>query len=416
MVTSQVSIRKFRWRKWEQPYWLYPSSAPRSDETFEQWVSCGDLIIDGGNHGRAVRRGLGRNELDRGGDFHVEKYSYEEQLLGEGELHFTTSTNPNQSGAPHYIGQQYPYRHTWNRSHFPASNGSSTAALIAYGTQGLARCRPTKPQADLGTFLAEASDGLPKAVLIADHGQRATRRALNAGNEYLNVEFGWAPLVRDVRSFCRAVVEADKLLKQYNEGSGKLIKRRYSWPTEFTVEEGNQGIQYPTPLLAGAQYGSNPRPVRRTLTTKKVERWFTGSFMYWAPTANEQTDNLVTRAQYLLGAKITPSVLWNAAPWSWALDWVANIGDVMDNVTAQLTENLVTHHAYVMERSSHEVKYWMECSNTWKTYPGQHVISQTFRRVTKRRIRATPYGFGLSWDGFSSSQLAILAALGLSKT
>ncbi len=34
---------------------------------------------------------------------------------------------------------------------------------------------------------------------------------------------------------------------------------------------------------------------------------------------------------------------------------------------------------------------------------------------TKQRLRATPYGFGLSWDGFSPEQLAILASLGITR-
>jgi len=35
---------------------------------------------------------------------------------------------------------------------------------------------------------------------------------------------------------------------------------------------------------------------------------------------------------------------------------------------------------------------------------------------TKRRIPATPYGFGLKWDEFSSRQKAIIAALGISRS
>lgn len=417
MSRSRADRRQFRWRRWELPYGNYPTTPPTSDVQYEQGHMYADLLVSGGNHGRAVRRGLNRYDPDRGGNFHVEKYDYQEQLLPGGELHFTSDTNPNKTGAPHYIGQQYPYRHTWNSGHYPASKASSDAKLIAYGTTGIARTLPTKPKADLGTFLGEAREGLPKAILISSTGRARTQRALNGGDEYLNVEFGWAPLVRDVRSFAKAVVNSEKYLQQYREGSGKLIKRRYEWPTEFTIQEGSQGIQYPQPLLAGALYGPNSRPLRKTLTTVKVERWFTASYIYYTPLATDSVANShVAKAQYLLGARLTPSTLWNLAPWSWAADWVSNTGDVMDNLSAIFVDGLVIHHAYVMERSVHEIKYWMECSNTWKTYPGDHVISQTFTRTTKKRLRATPYGFGLSWDGFTPRQLGILAALGVSKT
>lgn len=415
-MRSRENIVKARFVEWATPYWPYPGP-PRTDKTLSQRHSKHVLEISGGNHGRAVRRGLDANDPNYGGDFLVVKHDYDEQLLTEGVPHFSTTSDPMASGMPHYWGHQYPRLHTWSGSSaFPASNASSNSELIALGTTGLARILPTKPKADMGTFLGEASEGLPAAMLIASTGKRRALRALNAGDEYLKYEFGWAPLVRDVRSFASAIINAEKHLDNLRKGSGKLIKRRYEWPAELDISEGSLGRNYPTPLLAGALYGSNPRPELRTLTTKRLRRWLTASFIYYAPLASKEfKDNYVAKAQYLLGARLTPSTLWNVAPWSWALDWVGNTGDVMDNVSAALIDGLVIHHAYIMEQSSVEVQYWMETKNTWKSHPDAGVIRQSFKTTTKKRLGATPYGFGLSWDGFTQKQLAILAALKISK-
>jgi hypothetical protein len=42
-------------------------------------------------------------------------------------------------------------------------------------------------------------------------------------------------------------------------------------------------------------------------------------------------------------------------------------------------------------------------------------VSQVFRTVYKRRVKAHPYGFGLTDGDLSPRQLAILAALGISR-
>jgi len=48
---------------------------------------------------------------------------------------------------------------------------------------------------------------------------------------------------------------------------------------------------------------------------------------------------------------------------------------------------------------------------------GGRSLKQVFTTHVKKRLRATPYGFGLDpdWMDFSSRQLAILAALGITR-
>jgi len=36
-------------------------------------------------------------------------------------------------------------------------------------------------------------------------------------------------------------------------------------------------------------------------------------------------------------------------------------------------------------------------------------------KETKERVTASPFGFGLTWDGFTPYQMAILAALGVTR-
>jgi hypothetical protein len=104
---------------------------------------------------------------------------------------------------------------------------------------------------------------------------------------------------------------------------------------------------------------------------------------------------------------LTPEALWNLAPWSWATDWFANVGDVISNMTAFAGDNLVLRYGYLMEHSMIE-----------DTYTRNDISAGSFQLITesKRRIKANPFGFGVSWEDLSPFQLSIAAALGLSKS
>jgi hypothetical protein len=104
--------------------------------------------------------------------------------------------------------------------------------------------------------------------------------------------------------------------------------------------------------------------------------------------------------------------LWNLTPWSWVADYFANIGDVMTNVSYFSQDNLLLRYGYIM-REEKVTDEW-----TWTgLIPGYGSISTSIGAgsVTKQRLKATPYGFGLSTGGLNTSQWAILVALGIAR-
>lgn len=116
----------------------------------------------------------------------------------------------------------------------------------------------------------------------------------------------------------------------------------------------------------------------------------------------------------MFGLRLDPELLWNLAPWSWALDWVGNYGDVIGNISAFTQDGLVMNYGYMMEHITVDTSYVLVGlalkGNASDVNPIQ-VISQE----VKSRRRATPYGFGKNPDSFSNRQWSIIAALGISK-
>lgn len=157
----------------------------------------------------------------------------------------------------------------------------------------------------------------------------------------------------------------------------------------------------------------------KTTRTRRIEQrvWFSGSFTYYLPKDWKSASDLRStnaKWQSLLGLEFTPETLWNIAPWSWALDWFANTGDVVSNLNDFLSKRLVMHYGYIMCETFVTDSYnWSYNSGS---YPGRPTIPDfVVCTNTKQRREANPFGFGVSWDGLNPFQVSIAAALGLSR-
>lgn len=305
---------------------------------------------------------------------------------------------------------------------FPVSLSSGNTALEAWGTKAVALCKPTNRIASAATAALEIyRDGLPKMFGHAFWKDK-TVTARGAGSEYLNYEFGWLPTANDIASFAAGVFDLDRMLKQYERDSGKVVRRRFSFPPIRTAESsvyiGNTSPMtdpFSTTLINSSLYNKG-QIVKYRIT--EIRRWFTGAFTYYLPDGYNHRKEMAKHASLagrLLGVELTPEVVWNIAPWSWAVDWFTNAGDVISNLSDWSTDGLVLKYGYIMEHT--------KCSETYSFtgptgYQSSGVRPQaiTFVTETKARRKATPFGFGLTLSSLTDRQKAIMTALGLSRS
>lgn len=323
------------------------------------------------------------------------------------------------------------YQLELNDSHF--IQPYNALQMAGFGATGIARALPTNALAGMGQFLAELRDlprqpgkTLPNLVrsfshnldgvrAIKNNAARFKRLQKSIGDEYLNIQFGWVPFYNDLQSFAKVAKNQSKHIEQYARNSGKHVRRGSTVYKDESTEAN---------VITNAWYGSPAVPTYcvaspGTLTyTKKTETfiYFRGAFTYYLPPGDDiigKARRVEAQASHLYGLRLTPDLLWKVAPWSWAADWVTNIGDVIHNWSAFQNDGLVMHYGYVM---AHRV-----ITQTWS---GEGLIltnghnvscSDTIVQETKQRFPATPYGFGLDPGGFSAKQWSIIAALGLSK-
>lgn len=305
-------------------------------------------------------------------------------------------------------------------SMFPPANHSSKSSLEALGSTAIARSKPTNSVANVATFLGETlKDGIPSMIGARSWESRASA-AKKAGDEYLNAAFGWLPLVNDIRKVAEAVKHADAVLAQYERDAGGVVRRRYNFP--LTDDATTETVGAADNALPFAAHDSAWIEAPFGRVTRKVEtsrsRSFSGAFTYYLPTdydSRKELARVALEADKLFGLAITPEVLWELAPWSWAVDWFSNIGDVVSNISDFITDGLVLRYGYISERSVTKYTYTSDPSGLVSPYRDTKVPPLVLVRETKQRIPANPFGFGIGWEGLSAFQLSIAAALGISR-
>lgn len=396
---------------------------------------------------------------DVGGNFQSIRYSVDPGGLKLHEAHSNWS-NPGGS-AYNALGPQFARK--WEQLYEPNHSSwdktplVSAASLLALGATAISRCAPTNPHASASQLLGELRrDGIPaipglkafqngprpasltprgrfarqkakatgKPVVRGKLTKTQVRRNLRksakiSGSEHLNVVFGWKPLINDVRKLAKAQRRSEEILKQYVRDSGRLVRRHYEFPTTVSTTVVDLGLLAPiNPFVLSLYAVPKGRATKTTVVTRRM--WFDGAFTYHVNGGDDLLSRMhryVQEANHLSGVGISPGVLWDLAPWSWAVDWFTNTGDVLNNMSMAMVDGLVVVYGYMMVETT-TVSTYSNYGVVLKGRSGNQPpmsLEQTWTETTKQRLRATPFGFGVDLTALTPHQLAIVAALGLSR-
>jgi len=324
---------------------------------------------------------------------------------------------------------------------------TATAGMADLAVRGYKRTRPGQPEADLAQFLIELRD-LPHFPFKG--GLRSSNRhsifnlrknpALkfreipgrllkhvsslkNLGSEYLNVVFGWKPLIQDLQKMYHLQKWLDKRLTKLYRENGKKITRRTTLTNTRSVTQAEAYYGYPYAGLVGQppNFGFDGYTVVTTTTQDAVKEWYMSKYIYYilGISANKGSEWTKASTHALFGALPTPSVMYEVMPWSWLIDWFSNLGDVISNLSPNAVDNLATLYSYTMRHTrrtitaSHVVyhrangSWWREMDNEFRTVREEDVKLRT--------PSGNPFQVRGSNDGLTPSQAAILAALGASR-
>jgi hypothetical protein len=310
---------------------------------------------------------------------------------------------------------------------FPTTLGSAkgpsadSSYLDPFGAEAISLVDPSNPNAEAGVALAEIIRERKLPIPVIQGWKRRTELAKAASSEYLNAVFGWLPLVDEMKNVAQSVRDGNTILENYSNASGSFVHREFEFEPIESTETTNLGTGVPT-IAAGSGpgfgfVGTPGQCSRERVSTTR--RWFSGAFTYHADSENSSFQKALgygSDAEKLFGISLTPDIVWELTPWSWAIDWFSNAQNVIHNIGAFKLAGLVMRYGFIMEEISIVDTYHLTGFRMGGALPGPvNVPSATFTYTVKRRREANPFGFGLSWDGLSPTQLAITAALGITR-
>lgn len=313
----------------------------------------------------------------------------------------------------------------------------NTAALEH---QAYSKVRPKLEKAGLAVALAESRDipGMLKTTAKGFHGaykalgglfggvKSVKRYAVplmsprSVGDQFLNHNFGWVPFLKDLSDLDHLIRNSVDITQRLTRENDKWVKRKGILVNDFTSQIIDRGtglkvipsIDYVYTLLT-----KDPTyEISRDVLTYSVA---VGRSKYYRPEFDSSLADYssvwmnIRRAQIEAGLRVSPSNIYKATPWTWAIDWFTHFGQNVDVMNDAILDSVVFKYLYLMHHR-------LETITLKQRLPLKDLgdVTLSWSRVIdvkQRRESDTPYGFGLSWSGLSPKQIAILAALGVTR-
>lgn len=293
------------------------------------------------------------------------------------------------------------------------------------GTQLVTMASPTNPVAETMQNLAElVREGMPVPGKTALQGRSTPSKTYGA--TLLEVEFGLRPVVSWIKSMHTAITKRHEIISSLERNSGKGVRRKRTLYERVKNELVYEGPMTTLPKLLLEDSSINVSSfldvsdARVTVTDEKYSHcYFSGSFTYYLKDVSNTLSAIERSLQelnILFGTTVDIDVLWEVTPYSWLVDYFGNFGQIFANASDISQYSQVMKYGYVMHHESVRRTILMSRARAkgYGTLLPPIVLSdvEVFR---KTRMRANPYGFGVTLDQLNSKQLAILAALGLTK-
>lgn len=193
--------------------------------------------------------------------------------------------------------------------------------IFAVSTNCVARTNPSQPVVDLPVDIFDFRPGLES---IRDEGFRVARRYgrrethLTPGSGNLNYQFAIAPLVSDISKMleiAKAVKQRVAYINRLYDGTG--IRRTVSY-NEYSATTTQSLSCQSSGVSINRDFFSN---------TKLV----VSCHCRWKPTSRSgirppPREILAWANRAVRGLTVDFSTLWELCPWSWLIDWFADVG------------------------------------------------------------------------------------------
>nr|UJQ84936.1 MAG: hypothetical protein 1 [Leviviridae sp.] len=307
-------------------------------------------------------------------------------------------------------------------------------ACFEFGAEAYNKIKPDAPLFEAALSLAELREALPSLKdLLQTHKQKVRKEMkrrkrlpgqLSAELHIAN-EFGWKPLFQMIVDYINALNKKKKAFDQLLRDEGKPVYRRRvirsgnDPVTTVHLDNYVNGYNNPNlyPILVTQCYPPGRQYRNLVFSREREIVWAVGRSRYILPKGrrNKKWERMIKRR--LMGGYLTPSQVYNMIPWSWLVDYFTGLGNFAAAISEGVAAQVWFEYAYVMRQT--ETTLAVQCQQhiyTSKVGATKNMYTRsTAHEITRARVVATPFGWGLSDDSLSSYQWGILGALGYSR-
>lgn len=375
-----------------------------------------------------------------GGPFETIKIVYDQSMvLGIGDYNtgsvlisdFTGNHRWRYVGGfynPQFTGDLTPY----SSVDLPFDVNPLVPSVSAFGPQVYPRLRPNLEKAGVMVALAEARD-VPRMLKETSKGFHDIWNALGGrltkladapkklADQFLNIQFGWMPFLKDMRQINNVYQNSAEYVLRVKKENNQWVKRKWTFNDykSRTIMDSGVGLRC-EPLGFTMESMFEPGTLKWEQSLETINRVIAvGRFKYYRPEfddsipSNNSAWNTIQQQMLLYGARINPSNVYKATPWTWLIDWFTNVGDQVLMAQDWALDSMVSKYMYLMQEATSGLHMYQ----TMQSKNGPPATLEWRRMVaSKQRWEAdSPYGFSLRWELLSPRQIAILASLGISR-
>lgn len=278
--------------------------------------------------------------------------------------------------------------------------------VTEYATKLAANTNPARPSISIPNFIHELRD-LPQLLRVDG---RSKLHSL--ANHNLATQFGLLPTISDLKKLFSFLTIANKRgdeIKQLDENGGYRKQIRLDSFSEEWQDLSQTTIESSCGIVRSKIHRKETREVWGSI------RWKPNTASLNFMLRSETGRSLIPpRWAYLFGLHPTQitSVIWEALPWSWLVDWSTNVGDYL--VASNNSLAFVDGPINVMVKDIYEVTYPITELSTWMFNAGFHSVVPTVTVTRKRRLQGS-VGLTTYLPFLSGRQLSILGSLAILK-
>jgi hypothetical protein len=178
---------------------------------------------------------------------------------------------------------------------------------------------------------------------------RWTLRTLSrsGADGFLQWNFAWAPLLSDIASVQEVIKRTERRMNELVTRAGRAQRRHFT----YRWREFNDVVAY----NKDDGYCYDPSRIHSSFPTFDTLRYVT----YEPTTFHAEIEYSYTLTQYqveharvlsildALGVNLNPSIIWNAIPWTFVVDWVAGVSSWLSSMTTRNMEPQVNIRRYL---------------------------------------------------------------------